>query len=85
MDAREFNGLSLAHKVDLLWSEGVRLFEYVSDLNHINVIYSIFNFYIEVSYTKESYGLKNIKGLDDLMDWSGYMEKIKLDEIFKTH
>jgi hypothetical protein len=76
LSAWEFNQLSLKQRTELLWMEGIRLFEYISDRKYICVIYAVLNFFVHISYRPETYAMEEIRALITYQDWSGYLDEL---------
>ena len=83
MTIRDFNTLELDQKGSLVFREGNYVDHRIQYGKYKIVIYSLFNFYVEVFLDINSDSVKNIKAIETENDWHGYLESINLDYLMR--
>jgi hypothetical protein len=80
MKLDEFIRLSLGDKADLLWRDGIYLENHCEKNQTVN-LYFIFQFYVEVIVSHNTYRIREIKAFQhgELLD--KYLQKISLNEL----
>jgi hypothetical protein len=81
MKAGEYNQLSTEDKLVVLMKEGVRLEVWQKANNEMMVLYSICNFFVEMLYSMPNFSLRQIKALEKMSDWEGYLGNISLPRL----
>lgn len=81
MTAEEFNKMDLEQKGEIWTANSVFVDERIVYNQHKIVIYSLFNFYCEVYYNIKDNKIEDLKALEKMEDWEGYMKSIRLDSL----
>lgn len=81
MTASEFNKLSPDEKGALLTEQSTFIDERIIYGKYKIIIYSLFNFYIEVYYHVQHNEVETIKAIESIDDWESYMRSINLDSL----
>lgn len=82
MTSRDYNGLTIGKRADILWKDGTRLFEKVVDKNKMMVIYAVSTFFVEICYFQQDFKVSSIKALETSDDWNWFLRSIELQELF---
>ena len=82
MTAQEFNMLNLDQKGEVWNTNSIFIDERIVYNKHKIVIYSVFNFYVEVFYSIKDNKIENLKALENIEDWEGYLKSIKLGFLY---
>ncbi len=79
MTAQEFNTINFEQKSALLTENSIFIDERFIYGKYKILMYSLFNFYVEVYYHIEHNEIETVKALVDLKDWESYMSSIQLE------
>jgi len=82
MTPQEFNMLGLDQKGEVWNTNSIVIDERIVYNKHKIVIYSVFNFYVEVFYSIKDNKIEDLKALENIEDWEGYLKSIKLGFLY---
>ena len=82
MTATEFNELPYPKKADMWSKNGVFLDERIIYGKCKIVIYSVFNFYVEVYYNVNTNQIGTVKALENIEDFEGYLKSVQLELLY---
>ena len=82
MTAKEFNTLDL-DKRGLIWNEHSTFLDTrIVYGKYKIIIYAVFNFYVEVFYNIKTNKIDDLKALENVEDFEGYMNSIKVELLY---
>lgn len=80
MELDEFIRLSLGDKADLLWRKGIYLDNHCVKNQTVN-LYFIYQFYVEVIVSHNTYRIREIKAFQNGLQLDKYLNKISLSAL----
>ena len=84
MDLQEFIAIQdINERANLLWHKGMFLDERIVYNKSKHLIFTLFNFYVEIIYDLKTDTLTHVKPLETLEDWEGYLGSINLEHLLK--
>jgi len=82
MSASEFNSIQdINERANMVWEHGRLADERVNYRHHTIVIYSIFDFYVEVWLAATTQAIEKVHALESGEDWKGFLESVKLKNL----
>lgn len=81
MVASDFNKLSIDEKGNLLTEHSLFLDERVIYGKYKIIIYSLFNFYVEVYYHAVHNEIETVTAIETSEDWESYLKSINLNSL----
>lgn len=82
MTASEFNSINDIHqRANIIWEHGKPVDERVNYREHTIVIYSVFDFYVEIWLAATTQQIEKVHAPESDDDWKSFLDSVKLKSL----